>query len=142
MKKLITALAVAGLIVSGATAANAMGSSELREVWWIVPSGVSPVDNRVGEEGFPQKLTQVGVVPCGAWAQVDFYPAAAPVDEWTADGVLEYGEDWGWVEQGHVWDFIYGGDCKVSDEEPENPVVKETRTVQPTTPAEIQTARS
>jgi len=99
MKKLITIIAAAGLVLTGAVAANATPEDSVT-VWWLVPEDAryGPSDDprgdgqRVDESGFPQVQIPAGLIPCGRTAQVDRY-TVADAERITADGVLRDGED-------------------------------------------------
>lgn len=76
---------------------------QTEEDWWLIPAGVTPVENAVGPEGFPQDALPTQIVPCERWAQVDTYPVGTDFGP-----TLEYKEDWGTAIS---WRFVYGGEC-------------------------------
>jgi len=142
VRKLITIIAAAGLVLSGAVAANA--TPDTTTVWWLVPEGaeLEPSDHpqgdgwRVGSDGFPQTLLPGGAndLECGDLAQVDIYPVDAAA-EITADGILYEGEDYDAIIS---WRFVYGGDCNIVPDVPE--VEVPAKLTAPKAPVEIQTA--
>lgn len=142
-KSIIATIAAAGLVLTGAVAANA--TPDTTEIWWLVPEGVElePSDHpqgdgwRVGSDGFPQTLLPGGEadLECGRYAQVDVYPTEAAY-QIIKDGVLHEGEDYDAIIS---WRFVYGGDCdNTIPDEPEVDVPE--KLTAPSRPVEIQTA--
>lgn len=122
MKRILTAVVAAGVLVLAPVAAHA---TEPVEVFWEMtpPNGTvwgpdsfdSESTNPDGTNAtWPQVYSPDGAVQCGAWYQADFY---SPEDAamLTADGLLHYQEDWDVVIS---WRFVWGGDCPPPYEPP------------------------
>ena len=112
-KMMLMLLAVATLLLAPVGAAYATTPTTV-EVTWLLPEGSIPVtyeDPRgdgfnVPESAYPQTLHE-GAVPRERWAQIDTY-TSEDAAQYTADGLLHYGEDWDGIL---AWRFVYGGTC-------------------------------
>lgn len=128
-KTLLITAATGTLLALGAAPAMAteVPPAEVN-VLWAMPDGGTPENVT-----WPQTLADPAALTCGVWYQSDWYLASeAPL--FTADGILEYKEDWGTDTQAGAlrWSFVYGGDCPPAEEPPvvvppvEQPLVVET----------------
>jgi len=112
-KMMLMLLAVTALLLAPVGAAYATTPTTV-EVTWLLPEGSIPVtyeDPRgdgfnVPESAYPQTLHE-GAVTCERWAQIDTY-TSEDAAQYTADGLLHYGEDWDGIL---AWRFVYGGTC-------------------------------
>ena len=114
MRFKLLAFTAATVVMSVAVALPAQATeSETVEVFWALPDGGTETNVT-----WPQTyLSDPTVLACGVTYQVDTY-LASEAALFTADGVLELGEDYGSDAQtGAIsWRFVYGGDC--ASEEP------------------------
>lgn len=117
-KTLLITAATTALLALGAAPAMATEEPPAEvNVLWAMPDGGTPENVT-----WPQTLADPAALACGIWSQSDWYLASeAPL--FTADGILNYKEDWGTETQAGAlrWSFVYGGDCPPVTEEP--PVV-------------------
>lgn len=117
-KTLLITAATGALLALGAAPAMATEAPPAEvNVLWVMPAGGTPENVT-----WPQTLADPLALACGVWYQSDWYLASeAPL--FTADGILDYKEDWGTdIQKGALrWSFVYGGDCPPVIEEP--PVV-------------------
>lgn len=130
-KTLLITAATGALLALGAAPAMATEAPPAEvNVLWLMPDGGTPENVT-----WPQTLADPAALACGVWYQSDWY-LATEAPGFTADGILDYKEDYGSDTQAGAlrWSFVYGGDCPPPvieepsvvvppDEEPELPVV-------------------
>lgn len=128
IRALIITIAAAALTVLFSPSATA--DEGTKTIAWILPDGGTP--DRVT---WPQPIASeanLTLIPCGTTVtlQVDTYPYLTPediarTDALTADGILEHGEDHGWVIS-WTWGSFTAPDCAPEPEPTIEPVPEPT----------------